>query len=434
MRRSRLLLLLPTGLALALPGCFFSRRAADVEKTPTVDTGMGAAIIMPGETAPMNPHSGGNVNPGGTNQSRSGPGGESVSRSGGPGQPSTGNLSMIGGSGMDKERHDTGQEDPLIFKWITAPFAALAAPFVYAAEKARGEPEPGPPVPKAAPQRPEAERRPPPSDYETQQLEAMERELERHAPQPPDPLQPQPRSKPQAGAAPTLSIADELATLQRTPRTPEPTRARVERPAETKIDTPPEQPLTSEAQLADGIVDRDGDGRVDLWIYRREGEIVRKALDQNFDGRPDTTLHYDAATHELALVEEDTDHDGVTEAWTTYRNGKLVRRRTDANGDGQADSWTYYRDGEITRHEQDTSGDGFRDRTGHYEAGRLVREEHDRDSDGRPDVTSHYDVKERVSRREEDTDRDGDVDVITHYENGRLARKELLGDAGSATP
>ena len=52
-------------------------------------------------------------------------------------------------------------------------------------------------------------------------------------------------------------------------------------------------PAGSLDRVADGIVDRNGDGRIDLWIYRQDGEIVRKALDENHDGRPDRILHYD---------------------------------------------------------------------------------------------------------------------------------------------
>ena len=46
---SRFALLLAVS-TLVLPGCYFSRRAADVDRTPVVDTGMGAAVILPGET------------------------------------------------------------------------------------------------------------------------------------------------------------------------------------------------------------------------------------------------------------------------------------------------------------------------------------------------------------------------------------------------
>ena len=421
-------LMIPT-----LAGCFYSRRAADVDRNPTVDTGTGASIIMPGQSAPP------------------------MGRASGTGEggipTATPNIQMIGGSEIDEERHETGKEDPLLFKALTTPLAVVAAPFVAAAEALRGDepPEPGPQVPAHKPERPETRQGPPPADskraarglpdssaaappvqtarvpdFETQQLEAMERELAERQARAPAPS-PAPAVAPRRAAGP--SIADELAALQRAPRAAPRRPHAVREPLETTTD-PARYPVAgSEQAPADGIVDRDEDGRIDMWLYRQDGDIVRKVIDQDFDGRPDTTLHYDPATHRLARIEEDGDRDGATDSWTEYREGELTRRRVDSDHDGNVDTWTFYRDGEISRHEQDTTGDGFRDRVGHYEGGALRREEQDHNGDGRPDVTEHYDARQKVSRREEDRDHDGRIDVISHYENGRLARRELLGDA-----
>jgi hypothetical protein len=413
---------------LALPGCYFSRRSGDVERTPTVDTGVGAAIIMPGQSAPTYAP-GGAVAPGGAQVTSEGPGGSS-SRSG-PIQPSTGNLTMIGGSEIDKEVHWEGKEDPLVFKWMTAPLALVAAPFVAIGDLVRGDPEPGPEVPNTKPQRPETQRAAPQTDYETQQLEQMERELASAPGAAPAPSA-APRASARSAASP-ISIADELASLQRNPEAPHAARPQATQPLETRSG-PGGAPATGDAaRVADGIVDRDGDGRIDQWIYRADGEIVRKVLDQDFDGRPETTLHYDLESHSLARIEEDENGDGLTDAWTEYRAGQVVRRRADGDHDGQVDTWTYYRDGVITRHEQDTTGDGFRDRVGHYQNGQLVREETDLDADGRADVTEDFDANQRVTRRAEDLDRDGVVDVVSHYEDGRLARRELLDEPATGT-
>jgi hypothetical protein len=409
-RPRRLQLLLPALLMLPLAGCFaYSQGTQNTARQPTVDTGVGAAIIYPGQTAPALPQQG--------SGGATGPEGQTA-------QPSTGQLTTIGGAKVDEQQNVQWREEPIWHKYLMLPLAVVAAPFKAAAEAARGEPEPGPPVPKTSPERPPAERHPPPTDYETQQLEAMERELQRQS-------GPPPRTATSATGATPPSIADELASLQRTPRAPEPAPPHRERRAAGVASEPS---IAREGDIADGIVDRDGDGRVDMWIYRLNGDVVRKALDQDFDGHPDTTLHYDPITHQLARIEEDGNYDGATDAWTDYRDGQVVRRRADGDGDNVIDTWTFYRDGRITRHEQDTTGDGFRDRVGHYEAGKLVREESDSDGDGQADVTSHYDARERVTRREEDTDRDGHVDVINHYEDGRLARKELLGEPVTSTP
>ena len=430
---------LPTALAVllipTLAGCFYSRRAADVDRNPTVDTGTGASIIMPGQSAPAMGRA---------------PGSEG-------GIPTaTPNIQMIGGSEIDEERHEVGKEDPLLFKALTAPLAAVAAPFVAAAEALRDDdPEPGPQVPAHKPERPEVRQGPPPvdskggasaaaggpapptvqatrtPDFETQQIEAMERELTRRQASAPPPS-PAPSAAPRSRGA--VSIADELAALQRAPRAASQPAPAVPPPLETTLDPARRPSGGSEGPVADGIVDRDEDGRIDLWLYREDGDIVRKVIDQDFDGRPDTTLHYDPDTHRLARIEEDSDRNGATDSWTEYREGEVTRRRVDSDHDGSVDTWTFYRDGEISRHEQDTTGDGFRDRIGHYEGGTLLREEHDRNGDGRPDLTEHYADGRNVSRREEDRDHDGAVDVISHYENGRLARRELLGDAETTAP
>ena len=86
---------------------------------------------------------------------------------------------------------------------------------------------------------------------------------------------------------------------------------------------------------------------MDEWIYRENGQLVRKALDTDSDGQVDRTLHYDAATQQLTRVEEDDNRDGVSDAWTLYRDGQILRRRADADGDGEPDTWTFYSNGQT---------------------------------------------------------------------------------------
>lgn len=472
MRNSRIhrIPLLLLSAALALQGCSFGRYTGDVEENPVMDTGVGAAVIMPGQSAPVMAPGGGYA-PGGSSECQNGPNGQSCASGGGMVAPSPSNITMIGGSEEDIENHVKAKEDPLLLKWAAVPFALLAAPFVAAAEAARGEPESGPAVPQEKTPRPEVEAPEEPQDnrtsgtnpqgagasapraqaslppdYESQRLQQMENELDQQ-------LAARRRAN-ASRSAPTRaaaqgrdtspssgSIADELASLQRTPEAPEARREATPVPLHTARSSgeaggavPAPRRARSEADVADGIVDRDEDGRIDLWIYRQDGEIVRKVLDQDFDGQPDTTLLYDPESHQLARVEEDDDHDGVTDGWTDYQDGEVVRRRADADRDGLADTWTFYREGQINRHEQDTTGDGFRDRVGYYVGGKLLREEQDTNADGVADVTTHYDARERVTRREEDKNLDGRIDEINHYENGRLARKELLADPDSVVP
>jgi len=426
------------GLALGLSGCFaYNQGVRDIDRHPTVDTGVGASILMPGQAAPtLRPQlpARGHGQPAGSHGQPGAAGSEAVTA--GVAATTSPPMTAIGGSRIDEQTHLEWKEEPQFHKYLMAPLALIAAPF----KKLLGEstpPETGPPVPEQSIPRPTIEPKPAPLDYETAQLEAMEQELSQRAlSSAARPGAPQPQTAASTAGASGISIADELAALQRSPSNPVPPRVVVRQPVEihdtpTLPSTRPPPLTTREQDVADGIVDRNDDGRIDMWIYRTNGHITRKQLDQNFDGRPDTTHHYDPVTHQLSQVTEDSNHDGAIDSWTDYRDGSVVRRRVDSNGDGSVDTWTYYRNGKIARHEQDTTGDGFRDRAGFYRDGRLSHEELDSNADGLIDITNHYDGREQLTRREEDTDLDGKIDVISHYEGGRLARKELLGDTES---
>lgn len=403
-----------------------------------------------------------------------GSGSGSSSRSGSPSSGGS-TVSFLGGSEQDEVSHAEYNEEPIWFKYAALPFVLAAAPFKAAADAMAGDPEPGPEIPRntqhsrlpapsspqpssydtgqsprshassapaPAPRVPTAPQpRPqyatpgpvptgPPMDYESVLLRKMERELAVQTPGP-DGSSAQPNHE----ATTAFTIADELAALQRSApaphphsfaATPTPTAPRVpsHRPAITRA--PDHDPPPRPAHEADGIVDRNADGRIDHWIYRHDGQVVREVLDDDFDGRAERILHYDLATHRIARVDEDFDHDGAIDSWTDYRDGRVIRRRADASSDGNVDSWTYYRDGEVSRHERDTTGDGFRDHVGYYREGRLAREEQDHDGDGRSEVTVRYDADERITAREEDLDGNGSVDLISRFEHGKLTRREVI--------
>ncbi len=437
--------------AASLVGCFaYGRAHRDVDRSPTVDTGVGATILYPGESP---------VRPGGRiPQTR--PGSEATTpdvHSGGlpPGAASFpqggGAVTSIGGAQRDEVSHAQYREDPLFHRYLALPFVWIAAPFRFLTREK--QPEPGPEVPRATVARPRPTRSQPLPDYDALRLQELERELDDRLSRerPPEaasgaaarpPLETQPPLPRRS-----LSIAEELAALQRGSAgsavgIAEPGRARASTQSPRTLDPPATVPGASQSSQAarsnpgvlgdrpaHGVVDRNRDGRIDHWIYREDGEIVREVFDEDSDGRPDRVLVYDLASHRVRRVEEDTDHDGSFDSWTDYREGTITRRRADTNRDGVVDTWTYYAGGNITRHERDTTGDGFRDRVGFYDQGQLGREELDTDGDGRPDTTLHYDGSERVTLKEEDTDGDGLVDLSSHYESGRLTRRELLDPA-----
>jgi hypothetical protein len=436
-----------TGL---VTGCMTqSRGTYDMDRTPIVNTGTRASIIYPNQGAPVmpgtapqtqHPAPGSSQPPGqapGTGAavppSGAAPGASHTSEAGAPPRPSgqpEGEMTFLGGARTDEQRHVEVREDPLLLKYLTAPVALLAAPFVLAKEAMTDEREPGPPIPRrtdpsiprsSSVSAPIAQ----PSDYESAMLQNMERELEQRSESAHD--DGNSPSQLASTRTPSLSIAEELAALQRTPELP---RTPSQRATATAASNPIESGANADAgnpyPTAHGIVDRNGDGRIDQWIFREDGEIVREVLDEDFDGRPDQTIHFDRETRRPSRVEEDTSGNGAVDSWTDYRQGEIVRRRSDSSGDGIVDTWSFYRNGELTRHEQDTTGDGFRDVISSFEAGRRIQEERDNDGDGQADTVLYFDDGEQLTRQEEDRDGDGNPDVVSHYQSGRLVRREML--------
>lgn len=446
-------LVLVAHLTLSL-GCAYSNVQRDIERTPTINTGAGATVLMPGQGAPMLPPEAYMNAPPGVQSART-PGalGQPAPGAPAPGQPNPApvpyagapgyaqpgmpggppiatspNISFIGGVDVDEKRHQEFRQEPLIVKALLAPFAVVAYPFKKAYEALQGDPEPVV-MPEAAQRAPQTA-----SDYDRAFEEAQLRELERQlAPGGGAPTGAAPHAAPSYAAAPPYSaartrpssISDELARLRNQVQP----RGQLAAPAASPPGTAPQR-----RAVADRVGDRDRDGRPDHWQYRDGETLVRELFDEDGDGRVDRTLRYDASSGERSRLEEDSDHDGRVDSWVEYRNGAVHRRRADTDGDGEPDAWTFYRSGEIARHEQDRDGDGFRDRISFYDGGLLVRETEDRSGDGRPDQITWYDTAEQPTRRDEDRDGDGVVDVRSFYEDGRLARRELAdeGAAGEA--
>src|SRR5688572_8039933 len=429
-------------------GCWAIHNAErDVDRSPVVNTGAGATIIYPGQNAPMHP---GNYHPRqagygqgatapapGKAQTSSGPNGTRYSASGPPAPatsyplpanavapgvavpppeyssgnasstgsaaPRGSNMAMLGGTEIEETKHIKVNEEPKFLKYLALPFAVAAAPFKYGADKIAGDPEPGPAVPRNESQPRPALTPMAPTDYETARLQDLQRELAQRA---------APGAAPAAPPAPSAngsSFANELAALQRRAN-PAPATAPAPAPGTASAATVPAPavvaaapPVAAAPSAVAGQVDRNGDGRTDHWITRENGAITREGFDEDFDGRPDRTLVYDAAAHEVTAIEEDSNFDGRLDAWTALRGGQVVGRRVDDNGDGQVDGWSSYKDGVITRLERDANGDGFRDHVAYYQNGRLAREERDDDGDGRTDLVSHFGADERVVRTEEDS-------------------------------
>jgi hypothetical protein len=153
------------------------------------------------------------------------------------------------------------------------------------------------------------------------------------------------------------------------------------------------------------IKDLNNDGIADLWIYynpRNPGEVLREEESSQLDGRVDT--------------------------WSYFRDGNLVRRDVDNHGYGRPDSVYYYNDRKIVREERDEAGDGRISYRAYYEDGRVAKVERETRGNGRADVWITYDTTsadQLVLKEERDLNGDGFPDLWCHYDGGRLVRRDL---------
>src|SRR5262249_30365866 len=209
-------------------GCWaIHNKEGDVDNSPVVNTGAGASIIYPGQAAPAHP---GNYHPreagygqgptypapqngyapgyatGGapapqngyapapTSGSYPAPpgavaqqiavpppeygyGSGSGSQSGSAAPRGTG-IAMLGGTEIEETKHVKIDEEPKWLKYLALPFAVIAAPIKYGADKVAGEPLPAPPVPRNDTQpRPALRAVPAPPDYDTAHLHGIDRQL-----------------------------------------------------------------------------------------------------------------------------------------------------------------------------------------------------------------------------------------------------------------
>jgi len=106
-------------------------------------------------------------------------------------------------------------------------------------------------------------------------------------------------------------------------------------------------------------VDRNGDGRTDIWRYLENGVLTRSEVDSDYDGKIDF--------------------------WAYYKNGKTERQEIDRNNDGRRDAWAYFEQGVKVRQEVDTNHDGRIDAWFYYKLGNLCGRAVDSDFDGKID-------------------------------------------------
>jgi hypothetical protein len=148
--------------------------------------------------------------------------------------------------------------------------------------------------------------------------------------------------------------------------------------------------------------DYDGDGRIDVRTYMRNGVPTR--------------------------LEGDTNGDGVVDRWEYYDgSGALLRIGGSTEDDGREDTWVRST-GEERHVEIATGRDGFVDRREVYRGERLVRAESDSNRDGLPD---RWETFEDGAVREvllDDSKRDGRPTRRVVYGAGGAARIEVVNE------
>ncbi len=106
-------------------------------------------------------------------------------------------------------------------------------------------------------------------------------------------------------------------------------------------------------------MDRNGDGKTDIWRYLKDGVLTRSEVDSDYDGKIDF--------------------------WAYYKDGKTERQEIDRNNNGRRDAWAYFEQGAKVRQEVDTNHDGRVDAWFYYKLGKLCGRAVDGDFDGRID-------------------------------------------------
>jgi hypothetical protein len=150
--------------------------------------------------------------------------------------------------------------------------------------------------------------------------------------------------------------------------------------------------------------DYDGDGRIDVRTYMRDGRPVRLEADSNADsaidrweyyGRSGALLRIGGATqadgHEdtwvrmegdRRVIDISTARDGRVDRREVYRGDTLIGAQIDTNHDGMSDRWEEFRDGVLVRLMLDHEyRHGRPTRRIVYAAGATARVEADEDGD-----------------------------------------------------
>ena len=103
-------------------------------------------------------------------------------------------------------------------------------------------------------------------------------------------------------------------------------------------------------------MDRNGDGKTDIWRYLEDGVLTRSEVDSDYDGKIDFWAYYKDGKTEKQEI--DRDNNGIKDAWAYFEEGVKVRQEVDLNHDGKADAWFYYKLGKLCGRAVDSDFDG----------------------------------------------------------------------------
>ena len=101
-----------------------------------------------------------------------------------------------------------------------------------------------------------------------------------------------------------------------------------------------------DGHLVEFLLDRNRDGRWDLWSYYEHGQRVRSEYDNNFDGKPDETWRFSNGV--LVSMEKDADFNGTSDWFCTYKNDIIQQADIRPNGSKFTTTREIFQNGVLT--------------------------------------------------------------------------------------
>lgn len=143
--------------------------------------------------------------------------------------------------------------------------------------------------------------------------------------------------------------------------------------------------LHEDCDLSDGEkLDANGDSKPDVWLIKKGGREVCRAVDLNFDGKVDAWSYFDESGR-VRRRERDYDRDGLVEEISIYSAGSLKEQQRSTALADRLDTWQFFEAGQLKRAERDSDADGVIDQWWEFTQDKCPMIHSDVDGDGRPD-------------------------------------------------